>query len=96
MFFQRAKHHAARIFGHAAKIATHVDRAFGTAARIYREVAPHLAPLAEHAFGAAGKEQARAIHGTITSGISHYNRARDTGLQIGGAAGRIAHALNHP
>jgi len=93
MFFQRAKHHAARIFGHAAKIATHVDRAFGTAARIYKEVAPHLAPLAEQHLG---REQARAIHGTITSGISHYNRARDTGLQIGGAAGRIAHALNHP
>ena len=43
-----------------------------------------------------GREQARAIHGTITSGISHYNRVRDTGLQIGGAAWRIAHALNHP
>ena len=93
MFFQRAKHHAARIFGHAAKIATHVDRAFGIAARIYKEVAPHLAPLAEQHLG---REQARAIHGTITSGISHYNRARDTGLQIGGTAGRIAHALNHP
>ena len=89
MFFQRAQHHAARIFGHAAKIATHVDRAFGTAARIYKEVAP----LAEQHLG---REQARAIHGTITSGISHYNRARDTGLQIGGAAGRIAHALNRP
>ena len=90
MFFQRAKHHAARIFGHAAKIATHVDRA---SARIYKEVAPHLAPLVEQHLG---REQARAIHGTITSGISHYNRARDTGLQIGGAAGRIPHALNHP
>ena len=86
-------HHAARIFGHAVKIAGHVDRAFGTAARIYKEVAPHLAPLAEQHLG---REQARAIHGTITSGISHYNRTRDTGLQIGGAAGRIAHALNHP
>ena len=93
MFFQRAKHHAARIFARAAKIATHVDRAFGTVARIYKEVAPHLAPLAEQHLG---REQARAIHGTITSGINHYNRARDTGLQIGGAAGRIAHALNHP
>ena len=93
MFFQRAKHHAARIFGHAAKIAGHVDRAFGTAARIYKEVAPHLAPLVEQHLG---REQAKAIHGTITSGRSHYNRARDTGLQIGGAAGRIAHALNHP
>ena len=93
MFFQRAKHHASRIFGHAARIAGHVDRAFGTAARIYKEVAPHLAPLAEQHLG---KEQARAIHGTITSGISHYNRARDTGLQIGGAAGWIAHALNRP
>ena len=92
MFFQRAKHHATRLFGHAAKIAGHVDRAFGTTARIYKEIPPHLAPLAE---GHLGREQARAIHGTITSGISHYNRARDTGLQIGGAAGRIAHALNH-
>ena len=93
MFFQSAKHHAARIFGHASRIATHVDRAFGTAARIYKEIAPHLAPLAEQHLG---REKARAIHGTITSGISHYNRARETGLQIGGAAGRIAHALNHP
>ena len=93
MFFQRAKHHATRIFGHATRIAGHADRAFGTAAQIYREIAPHLAPLAvQH----LGREQAQAIHGTITSGISHYNRARDVGLQIGGAAGRIAHVLNGP
>ena len=87
------RHHAKRIFGHAARIGTHVDMAFGMAARVYNEVAPHLAPLAEEHLG---REKARAIHSTISSGISHYNRAKDVVQQIGGGVGRIAHALNRP
>ena len=85
------RHHAKRIFGHAVRIGTHVDRAFGTAARVYHELVPHLAPLAEEHLG---REKARAIHSAISSGISNYNRAKDVGLQIGGGVGRIAHALH--
>ncbi len=93
MFGKRAHHHARRILGHAKTAFDHFGRGFGTAAKVYHAVAPHLLPLAEEHLG---REQAHSIHNTISSGITHYNRAKDRGLGIGGAVGKIAHAINRP
>ena len=62
---------ATRLFGHARTIASHVERALGTAARVYHTLAPALAPLAmEH----LGEERAQRIHGAVSSGLYHGQR----------------------
>ena len=43
--FHKAHRTAKRIFGHAATFVGHVDRALGTAARVYNVLAPILAPV---------------------------------------------------
>ena len=77
---QKAHGHAKRLFGHAATFVGHVDRALGTAARIYNVLAPIVAP---HAIKRLGSERAHAIHDRVSSGIHQYGVARE-------AVGRLA------
>jgi len=77
----KAHRTAKRLFGHAATFVGHVDRALGTAARVYNVLAPIVAP---HAIQRLGSERAHAIHDRVSSGIHHYGVARE-------AVGRLAH-----
>ena len=76
----KAHGHAKRLFGHAATFVGHVDRALGTAARVYNVLAPIVAP---HAINRLGSERAHAIHDRVSSGIHQYGVARE-------AVGRLA------
>ena len=76
----KAHGHAKRLFGHAATFVRHVDRALGTAARVYNVLAPIVAP---HAINRLGSERAHAINDRVSRGIHQYGVARE-------AVGRLA------
>ena len=90
---QKAHTHAKRLFGQARTVYNHVDRVLGTAAKVYNTIAPILAPLAIERLGS---ERAHRIHGNITSGIKHYEVARERGHRIGTTVGALANAIKHP
>ena len=75
--FRQALNTGARIannaFAHARRAAVNVDRTLGSAARLYSQLAPTLAPLARELFG---EGRASMAHKAISDGIASYQNVR--------------------
>ena len=82
--FHKAHRTAKRLFGHAATVVGHIDRALGTATRAYNVIAPIVAP---YAIQRLGSEHAHAIHDGVSAGIHSYDVARERGVRIAPALG---------
>ena len=75
--FRQALNTGARIannaFAHARRAAANIDRTLGSAARLYSQLAPALAPLAKELFG---EGRASMAHKAISDGIASYQNVR--------------------
>ena len=75
--FRQALHTGVRVannaFAHARRAVVNVDRTLGSAARLYSQLAPTLAPLARELFG---EGRASMAHKAISDGISSYQNVR--------------------
>ena len=75
--FRQALNTGARVannaFAHARRAVLNVDRTLGSAARLYSQLAPTLAPLARELFG---EGRASMAHKAISDGISSYQNVR--------------------
>ena len=60
-------------FAHGRRAAIIIDRTLGSAARLYSQIAPALAPLAKELFG---EGRASMAHKAISDGISSYQNVR--------------------
>jgi len=60
-------------FAHGRRAVINIDRTLGSAARLYSQVAPALAPLAKELFGEGRTSMA---HKAISDGISTYQNVR--------------------
>ena len=74
----RAGQTARSVYSHARHIAGQVDRHLGSAARVYRQVAPILAPLANELMGA---QRARATDKAIKDAMAGYGNVRSKVIQ---------------
>lgn len=81
--FRNALHNAGRFarnaYTRSMQVASHVDRGLGTAARLYRTVAPILAPLAQEMMGS---QRARATDKAIRDAMSGYGNVRSKVMQV--------------
>ncbi len=80
--FRNALHHAGRtarnVYSHARHFAGQVDRHLGSAARIYKQLAPVLAPLANELLGS---QRARATDKAIKDAMAGYGNVRSKVVQ---------------
>ena len=85
---ERTQRFATHVFHEGRNTLSHIDRGLTTAAHIYHNVAPIVAPLAVHAMG---HQRAQLAHDTVSGAFASYGRVRERALQ----ANRMADAMHH-
>ena len=87
---RRGQQAATSAFNHTRTVLQQVDRGLGTAARLYSDLAPIVAPLAREAMG---NQRAEATHKAIQSAMQGYGNVRSRVIEAHRMGDALARGL---